>query len=284
MLQCRSINLLHILFMKRLIVPFLTLSALSIILISCSKSEVETDPAAGLTKIAEGFAAGAATKVEVYSNAAAASGYQKFWFALYDSLSGKRVDEAQIKLMPMMDMGTMKHSAPYENPASFQAVNQLFEGAVFFIMSSAGGSWTLSINIRNNVTGKEGALTIPVTVAEPKAKRMLSFTSAIDNTSKYFIALVEPSRPKVGINDLEFVIGKRSTMMSFPADSSMSVTFEPEMPTMNHGSPNNVNPVHAGMGHYKGKVNFTMTGLWRLHLQLKSGDAIARKDSIDIEF
>jgi hypothetical protein len=56
------------------------------------------------------------------------------------------------------------------------------------------------------------------------------------------------------------------------------------MPTMNHGSPNNVNPVHKGNGHYKGKVNFTMTGLWRLHFTLKAGDAIAKADSLDIEF
>lgn len=64
-------------------------------------------------------------------------------------------------------------------------------------------------------------------------------------------------------------------MMEFPADSSLTVTLTPEMPSMDHGSPNNVDPVHVGKGHYKGKVNFTMTGLWQLNLDFMQGDAIA---------
>jgi hypothetical protein len=40
---------------------------------------------------------------------------------------------------------------------------------------------------------------------------------------------------------------------------------------MGHGSPNNVNPVHDAYGHYKGKLNFTMTGLWRIQLKLYKG-------------
>ena len=50
-------------------------------------------------------------------------------------------------------------------------------------------------------------------------------------------------------------------MMSWPADSSLSVTITPEMPSMGHGSPNNINPVHVGKGHYKGKVNLILKSL-----------------------
>ncbi len=142
----------------------------------------------------------------------------------------------------------------------------------------------MDLMVTNLKNGKSGKLTIPVTVAEPAQKRMLSFTSAVDNSTKYFVSLVEPAKPKVGINDLELVVYKRASMMSFPADSALSITFEPEMPTMNHGSPNNIHPAHKGIGHYKGKVNFTMTGLWRLHFDMKAGDVLAKTDSLDIEF
>jgi hypothetical protein len=253
---------------------------------ACSKSDtVMPDPTVGLTKIATGYATGAAAKVEVYAlSSNLTTGYQPLWIALYDSVSEKRITDAHVTMLPMMDMGSMKHSSPVENPASHEAVNQLFPGAVVFIMSSMGGSWTIDINVHNHSNNKEGKLTIPVTVAEPSQKKLLSFTSAIDNTTKYFLAMVEPAKPKVGINNLEFVLYKKASMMSFPADSSLSISFEPEMPTMNHGSPNNVNPVHSGNGHYKGKVNFTMTGLWRLQLQLKSGTQLAKADSLDIDF
>ncbi|MNR44863.1 hypothetical protein D3C85_1636520 [compost metagenome] len=45
----------------------------------------------------------------------------------------------------------------------------------------------------------------------------------------------------------------------------------PEMPSMGHGSPNNVEPVITKNGIYKGKVNFTMTGDWKINFVLAKG-------------
>lgn len=268
--------------MKKYISYFLPIFTLVIVLSSCQKNDSTIDPVAGLTKVGSGFAVGAAAKVEVFTNTPnITAGYQKFWFILTDSVSGKYIDEAQVHLMPMMDMGMMKHSAPFENPVSEDAENHKFEGAAMFIMSSMGGSWALDLTVHNHSNGKIGTISIPLTVAEPAKKRILSFTH---NTSNYFVSLAEPMKPKVGINDLELVLYKKQSMMAFPADSALFISFEPEMPTMNHGSPNNINPSHSTLGHYKGKVNFTMTGLWRLHFTLKAGDAIAKTDSLDIEF
>jgi hypothetical protein len=254
---------------------------------ACKKDSVvnEPNPVEGLAKLAEGYAAGAAVKIEIYTKEKTiTSGYTKLYVALYDSMSGKPIQHANVKLMPMMDMGTMKHSAPYENPSSAVAVNKLYPCAVMFIMSSVGGSWTVDISIQNHNSGKHGTLTIPVTVSEPAKARMKSFIAKHDG-AKYFVSLVEPSAPKVGMNELEIAIYKKETMMSFPADSSLSVSFEPEMPTMGHGSPNNVNPVHVNKGHYKGKVNFTMTGLWRLNFDFTCNGAEADLTQfIDLEF
>lgn len=259
----------------------------ALIVSSCKKenAKIDTDPTTGLIKLTEGYAAGAAAKVEVYTREKTiTSGYTRFYIALYDSVSGKRIEDAHIHLMPMMDMGIMKHSAPYENPASAEAENSLYPCAVLFLMSSMDGVWTVDISIHNHLNGKSGMLTIPVTVKEPVKPRMKSFTSKFDG-GKYFAALVEPSAPKIGTNDLELVIYKRASMMSFPADSSLAVAFEPEMPTMGHGSPNNINPVHITKGHYKGKVNFTMTGLWRLNFSFTcQGNEADLSQFIDIEF
>lgn len=265
---------------------FLSFISLSLFYVSCTKDDAqEPDPTAGLTKLTEGYAVGAATKVEIYlENATLTSGYNKFYLALYDSVSGKRIDQSNISLTPMMDMGTMKHSAPYENPASRNSVDHLYPCSVVFIMSSMGGNWTVKFNIDNLENNKIGDLTIPVTVTEPTLSRMKSFTGLHDG-NKYFVALIEPSSPKIGINTMEMAIYKRATMMSFPADSSLSVTLTPEMPTMGHGSPNNINPTHTRLGHYSGKVNFTMTGFWRLNLDYKSGAAVADSTQyFDIEF
>ncbi|HSC54242.1 MAG TPA: hypothetical protein VLC98_11490 [Phnomibacter sp.] len=257
----------------------------SIVFVACTKDDVEPDPTAGLYKLGSGFALGAGAKVELYTaTPTITTGYQSFKIAVYDSITNTRIDDAHIHLTPTMDMGMMKHSAPYENPASTLADHHLFNASVFFIMASMSGSWTLDISIHNHANGKSGKLTLPITVAEPTKKRMLSFTSAADNSTVYFVSLAEPVTPKVGINNLELVVYKKASMMSFPADSSLSISFTPEMPTMGHSSPNNINPVHGGLGHYKGKVNYTMTGLWRLHFDFKAGATLAKTDSLDIEF
>lgn len=243
---------------------------------------MEPEAAISYQKIGEGYAAGAATKVTLYAKQGLATGYNTLYLSLTDSLSGQPLENAQITLLPIMDMGTMKHAAPVENPTA-SAKDKLFASAVVFTMPSGSmGSWTLEVNI--SAGNKQGRLVLPVTVTEPPTSRLKSFVSKADS-SKFFVALLQPEAPKVGVNDLEIAIYKVNDRMGFPADSSLSVTLTPEMPTMGHGSPNNVDPVHTQNGHYKGKVNFTMTGLWQVNLGFNAGTAIAdTATSFEINF
>ncbi len=271
--------------MKKYVLASLIIFIASLIACTKEKEQIEQDPTLGLIKITEGYANGASAKVVVYcNNANISTGYTRFYLALFDSISGNRIEDAEINLTPKMDMGTMTHSAPYENPSSTRAERHLFPCSVTFVMPSASGNWTLKLDIKNIGAGKTGSFVFPVTVSDPVLSRQKSFT-ANHNGAKYFISLIEPTKPKVGINDFEIAIYKKVSMMSWPADSSLSVMITPEMPTMGHGSPNNVNPIHIQNGHYKGKVNFTMTGLWRLNLDYMSGTAVADTTQyFDIEF
>ncbi len=257
--------------------PALCFIALSAIVTSCSKDNIEPAPVAiPHQKIADGFAIGAGVKVELYARKALSTGYNTVYFALYDSISKAPIEKAQLSMLPMMDMGTMKHSAPAEQPGT-AAKDRLFTGALVFTMPSGEmGSWTVEVNITNGT--KQGKLILPVTIANAPAARLKSFVSKVDN-AKFIVAYIEPSAPKVGVNDMEIAIFRSKSMMEFPADSSLSVALTPEMPTMGHGSPNNVDPVHITKGHYKGKVNFTMTGLWYLNLDFKAGAAISNDNT-----
>lgn len=263
--------------MKRQFLSVIFIAAGALILASgCKKDslEPEEDPAAGLHQIVSGYAIGAAAKLELYGNGPLSAGYTPLFFVLYDSVTNQLIEDAAIELRPMMNMGAMEHSAPFENPAN-KAVDKLFPGSVTFIMATMEmGSWRLEITVRR--AGKEGRVSVPVTVSEPPYSRVRSFVSKA-NGDKLIAAYIEPSKPKVGVNDMEIAI-YRSQGMDFPADSSMTVTLTPEMPSMGHGSPNNVDPVHIGNGHYRGKVNFTMTGLWQLNLGLFLEDAVAADD------
>jgi hypothetical protein len=263
--------LLKIIIMK-MNISLVLLIGLTITILSCSKSNIENVTELPKQKLAEGFVVGASVKAEVYAQKALNTGYNNIYVVLFDSISNQKIENAVVSFMPMMDMGSMKHSAPAENPTTVDA-NKMYNGAVVFLMPSGTmGSWTLDIMVQYN--GKMGKLTVPVNIATPSVSTLKSFISKVDN-AKYFVALLQPEVPKVGVNDLEIAIYKYKSMMAYPADSSLSVIVTPEMPTMGHGSPNNVNPVHIGRGHYKGKVNFTMTGLWYLNLDFNAGSAVA---------
>lgn len=255
----------------------------SLSLMACDKDEDPTpavvvtpvSPTEGLIKLSESFAEGASTKVEVWAKSDYFTGYNRLYFLLKDSVSGNPVTNATIALNPIMDMGTMMHSTPFENPEYTTNADGKFACAVVYIMSSSGGSWTLNANITNHMNNKSGVFSVPVTVTNPAISRVKSFVSAA-TAETLFVAMLAPQTPVVGVNDLEVAVYKRMSMgMAFPADSSMTIQINPQMLSMGHGSPNNVHPVHTGKGHYRGSVNYTMNGDWTIFFSFYQGTDLA---------
>lgn len=239
---------------------------------SCKKdSDPKPDPKAGLIKITEAYALGASAKVELWAEKELSTGYQKLFIALYDSVSSQPLNKAAVSIVPVMDMNmnghSMSHSAPFENPEGSQAENSLFPCAAVFTMPSTGedGKWRLEVNVKKEGQTKAGKAVLQLQVKQPELERVKTITAADESrlTVSYIL-----SKPRVGINDIEIIIHRRQDMMNFPAAADYTIVMAPEMPSMGHGSPNNVNPVHVKNGHYKGKVNFTMTGDWRINLEL----------------
>jgi hypothetical protein len=257
--------------MIKYIFGMLMLLGITFTISSCEKDN--TDAAVnlldGYTKLNEGYAIGAATKVEIWAQKNYFVGYNSLLVVAYDSLnSSEKITDAQISFMPLMTMtsgvAVMKHACPVENPDEKQE-DGIFKGAVDFVMASAeGDTWQLSLLVHNNKNDKVGTATFDIAVDNPEVSELTVFTSTDASAAKLVLTLVQPSEPKVGMNDIEFTIHQKKSMMEWPADDSYSIQITPEMPSMGHGSPNNVNPENSGKGHYKGKVNFTMTGEWRV--------------------
>jgi hypothetical protein len=151
--------------------------------------------------------------------------------------------------------------------------------------TETNGTWKLGVSVHNHKYDKEGEAEFDITVDNPATSILSVFTSQSADSSKLVLSLVQPTAPKVGMNDIEFTIHKKADMMNFPADNSYTIEITPEMPSMGHGSPNNVNPVNTGNGHYKGKVNFTMTGEWKVNVAVKKeGNTVSKKAYFNITF
>lgn len=237
-----------------------------------------------LVLIASGHTDAGSMLVKVWAEGELEAQYTKFCIEVRDSATLELLEDAHIELNPMMDMGSMAHAAPFENPGSTDAINGLFPCAVVFQMPGEMG-WELTVHVHNHHSGGEGEVTFPLSVAAPVLARTHVVTAQDGTDDKYIISYVQPRDPKVGVNDFELTIHTRASMMSFPAATGLSIEMEPFMPSMGHGSPNNVNPVHTANGHYNGSVNFTMTGTWVIDLTLLNGtDTVYSGASFEITF
>jgi hypothetical protein len=249
----------------------------SVTLVGCNKDDdddspapVVNNPVEGKMLIFEETSSEADVDVKVYADEALFVGYNRMYVMLYEAGTKNVVEKAEVMFMPDMTMMSgMNHGCPVENPMDMEPKDGLFEGAIVFVMPSAGnGSWNLKVMVKNN--GMEGSVESEVIIAAPTTPKMYSFISPT-TSEKIFVSLVEPMNPEVGVNDFEVCIHKKMGMMDWPAATNMMVEIEPEMPTMGHGSPGNVNPVHTANGHYVGAVNFTMTGMWYVNMTIKEG-------------
>ncbi|MCG8701027.1 MAG: FixH family protein [Bacteroidales bacterium] len=274
------------------ILYILNIILIAFIFSSCEREDQEEipSPLEELTILNEGYATGAAVKVEIWGEKNYFAGYNELTVVLYDSLNpSEKISHADIQFNPLMtmNMGMMSHvhSCPFENPVT-PTTDDIFNGAIAFIMPTMeSGAWKLELHVDNHHNGKKGHATFDITVDSPDDARIKSFISEKPIIDTFFVALIEPNLPKVGINDIEFAVFSRNGAMDFPAVENLSIDIEPEMPSMGHGSPNNENPVHDANGHYMGKVNFTMTGWWRVHLSIKHDEMVMNDNmSFDITF
>lgn len=212
-------------------------------------------------------------QVEVYTQEAPFVGYNRMAFRV-KSPDESNVNDANLQLLPMMDMGTTQHSAPVEQP-SFSSEQNAYLGAVTFIMpSTANGSWQLSLLLKAGSMGENDTLRLDLNVEEPQPARLFSFLSS-DGTP-HFVAHREPSTPEVGMNPYGLMIYRRASMENYPPATELGVVLEPRMPSMGHGSPNNVQPSEKEPGYYEGELNFTMTGRWQVAVDILSnrGDTL----------
>ncbi len=249
------------------IIHYISVFALVLFTLSCKKdTSIENEnPMDGL-KLVQTIS-NTPHNIEVYTTSGKLEqGYNNISLRIKNQ-DGSFVKNADITWQPMMYMAMMSHSCPSIKPIVANVNAGLYQGAVIFQMASnATEYWelTFTYNIGNeSFTAKDR-----VVVNASTKQRVTTFTGS-DNV-KYILAMATTSQPKVGLNDVEAVLYKMVNMTTFTPVNGYTVKLDPRMPGMgNHGSPNNVDLTQsASTGYYKGKLSLTMTGYWKINMQL----------------
>jgi len=198
--------------------------------------------------------------IELYADRALNAGYHTLY--VHALRNGATIRDAHIEIAPLMDMGSMRHACPVEQPGTSADSDGMFRGAVIFTMAGTVEQWTVTISLHDHDTGLQHTMTFPVSVEAS------SYVSVIkDSMSKTVVTLREDAW-RTGTNEVDFLVHRTTDGFTYAPMEDLAMTITPTMPSMGHGSEGNADPVHLHNGWYQGSVNFTMTGEWDLALVL----------------
>lgn len=237
-----------------------------------------------LTTVVEGL-----YEVSAYSKTGSLhKGYNDLYFVVTKKKTGNYVKFFDVTdLTPLMHMVKMDmwHSTPVGGTVTVldEKLPALKHGWVSFLMdTSDAGNWQFSYDIE--VLGsKGGAQNKAINVnALPDGQDWLKSFKVGNDT--YYLSLVNPSDWQTGTNNIQAYISKKNDPITTPytlATETFTIEIDPRMPDMgNHTSPDNTPLTRQGNGSYRGSINLTMTGLWRIHLTVKDseGNVVAGGD------
>ncbi len=230
---------------------------------ACTNEDITPDPLADLQLAAT--LQNATHKVALYTpKGRFETGYTPVTLNVTD-LNGNAVAATALTWSPLMHMHSMSHGCPAS--VLSPTADGLYEGYLVFQMASNDSEyWELTVNYTVNGTGY--TVTDRITVNASEQRKTESFQGA--DGKRYIAALAEPAAPKVGVNDMKVLLYQMENMMTFTPVTGYLFKTDPRMPGMgNHSSPHNTDLTRGAEVWYEGKLNLTMTGYWKINLQLQ---------------
>lgn len=251
----------------------------SLFLISCTKEEIKNpinniNETEGLLLV-KSFESND-IKAEVFNGSGTLSvGFNKIFIRLTDK-QGNYIKQSSISLLPMMTMNmhgnTHQHSCPVSGITKVEGKETLYEGYIVFIMPSGDSENFWELTFTCNLDGQTYKISDKINVLPSETEFSKKFSSATGSDGKkYFLALVEPAQPKIGVNDIVVALFQRDDSGNFPIVDNYKMMVDPRMPGMgNHSAPGNKDLEQLSDGLYHGKVGFSMSGYWKINLMLEN--------------
>ncbi len=107
------------------------------------------------------------------------------------------IDDADVTIDPLMDMGMMKHSCPVTQPGVNAISQGMYEGAVIFTMAGTQDQWSLMIRIHNRTNGTTDSLRLRVNVNATSNVQMIRHEG-----QERTVATLATKNWRVGVNDV----------------------------------------------------------------------------------
>jgi len=213
-------------------------------------------------------------------------GYNEIYIQLKNNTTGKYIEDANLSWKALMHMTDMSHACPYSAISKVSNTKTLYKGYFIFIMGSDDMDyWEITYNYVKGADTLAKVTNRPYVVNPTGRLRYKRFLGS--DAAYYYVVLVNPteSNVQVGTNDITAYLYKQLDLYTFNPVKNYTVEIDPRMPDPsmgNHTSPYNVNlKYNSSADIYKGKLNLTMTGYWKINLIVKdSVNTVIKGDSI----
>ncbi len=205
-------------------------------------------------------------KFEVYSLSSSnfIYGYNDIGFKVYLSNAEQTTGFVKFKSTMYHGLGGPSHSVPASEKFYYNSEKNLFTGYSIFIMYDTAAFWTSDFNYNDAVFIDSNLINL---VYSSKTQVYGWDNNVLENT--YFLTMIAPSAPRVGLNDVDFMLHETDNMVTYSEVNDAEMFIKPWMEAMGHGSSNNTNPSMVSPGRYKGTANFNMAGEWFLYDSIK---------------
>ena len=262
--------------MKTSIKYIVAIFAMALTFVSCSNDdETAGNELEGITKFKE--ITNDTHTIELYSHMGSLEqGYNEISLRIKENATNNYIKNAEVSWAPLMHMTMMTHSCPFSAVEKVTENGTLYKGYIMFQMAQNETEyWDLKIDY--TISGVDYTATDVIDVPASAKRKVNTFTGS--DGVKYLVAYIEPHHPKVAVNDMKVGVWKMQNMMTFPVVDGYTVKIDPRMPSMgNHSSPNNVHATQTLVGGlYDGKLSLTMTGYWKINLQLADAEGTILK-------
>ena len=213
-------------------------------------------------------------------------GYNETYIQLKNNATGKYIEDANLSWKALMHMTDMSHACPYSDISKVPNTKTLYKGHFIFIMGSDSlDYWEITYNYVNGADTLAKVTNRPYVVNPTGRLRYKRFLGS--DAAYYYAVLVNPteSNVQVGSNDITAYLYKQKDLYTFNQVKNYVLEIDPRMPDPsmgNHTSPYNDNLKYdTSAGLYKGKLNLTMTGFWKINLVVKDSlNNVIKGDSI----
>lgn len=242
--------------------PVVTL-ALLLSHVGCGGASNSSSRSANRASIAQASAAD--YSVEILTDTRLETGMTPIYLRI--TASDRRVTDATVTFVPLMTMtgaiAPMRHSAPVIGPPALDSGGDYRCDVVFQMASSENGSWSATVEIARSGAEAVKVAFPTLAVADSGRAKTFVYTDPVSSAkTKYVMSLNFREAPKVGLNPVVLTLHEMADAMSFPPVLDATMTMDPQMPSMGHGSPGSVSPTATSQGRYEGQLSFSMAGAW----------------------